>query len=174
MIKPKMLLSPLAIWLFALSVASSANAATIVEDEITLSAMACQAALPVFDGQIRKRPLAIQNEGTSTAFITCAYRGRFGGTNATTGTSTYLGVGLLNNTGAPLSVTCTMVDGRTGMSNPINFVKSSTFSSRAEMSWSASGDNSGTPFYYPAVSCSLPPGTGIQYLARQYTVEIGS
>src|SRR5690606_41548022 len=32
----------------------------------------CQAALPNFEGQIRKRPLAIQNEGTATAFVTCS------------------------------------------------------------------------------------------------------
>ena len=33
---------------------------------------ACQAALPAYEGLIRKRPMAIQNEGVSTAFVTCA------------------------------------------------------------------------------------------------------
>jgi hypothetical protein len=34
---------------------------------------ACQSALPVFDGNIRKRPLAVANEGTSNAFVTCSF-----------------------------------------------------------------------------------------------------
>ncbi len=32
----------------------------------------CQTALPVFDGNVRKRPLAVTNEGTSNAFISCS------------------------------------------------------------------------------------------------------
>ena len=35
----------------------------------------CQPALPTFDGSIRKRPKAVQNEGTSIAFITCGFSG---------------------------------------------------------------------------------------------------
>ncbi len=33
----------------------------------------CQAALPAFEGAIRKRPLAVQNEGTTNAFVTCSF-----------------------------------------------------------------------------------------------------
>lgn len=34
---------------------------------------ACQPSLPVFDGNIRKRPLAVVNEGASSAFVTCSF-----------------------------------------------------------------------------------------------------
>lgn len=33
----------------------------------------CQSALPVFDGNIRKRPLAIANEGTVSSFVNCNF-----------------------------------------------------------------------------------------------------
>jgi len=33
----------------------------------------CQGALPNYEGAIRKRPLAVQNEGTGSAFVTCAF-----------------------------------------------------------------------------------------------------
>ena len=147
MIKPTAPLSALAACLLGPTVAGNATAATIVEDELLLPAMACQAALPVFDGQIRKRPLAIQNEGTSNAFITCALRGRFGGTSATTGTSAFVTVGLINNTGSSRTATCTLVDGRNGLIDPINFVKSATFTGTLEMALTAAAVNSGTPFY---------------------------
>src|SRR5690554_342572 len=33
----------------------------------------CQGALPAFETQIRKRPLALQNEGEANAFVTCSF-----------------------------------------------------------------------------------------------------
>jgi hypothetical protein len=71
----------------------------------------CQAALPSYEGQIRKRPLAIQNEGTAAAFITCSPSSLqyvpmqdFGH-----------GVFLANNSAASVTVNCTAVMGSGGV-----------------------------------------------------------
>ncbi len=34
----------------------------------------CQPALPLDDAAVRKKPLAVQNEGIATAFITCSFK----------------------------------------------------------------------------------------------------
>src|SRR5690606_34316104 len=41
-------------------------------DQQSSGAGVCAAALPAFEGLVRKRPRAIQNEGSTNAFVTCA------------------------------------------------------------------------------------------------------
>lgn len=59
----------------ALTIASAtgdpAAAATVYRDHVSHGTANGQSALPVFDGNICKRPLALANEGNATAFITC-------------------------------------------------------------------------------------------------------
>lgn len=57
----------------AIVAAPAAVEAAPIERTLYVNASAhCQAALPVFDGLIRKRPLAVVNEGQAGAFVTCA------------------------------------------------------------------------------------------------------
>lgn len=44
---------------------------------------------------------------------------------------------------------------------------------RGGLSWT-SVDNGGNEYVYPAISCNLPAGVGIEYTARQYDEEIGN
>lgn len=53
-------------------VASTASAATALREKVSNATGVCQAALPAFDGLVRKRPLAVQNESTGHAFVTCS------------------------------------------------------------------------------------------------------
>lgn len=86
--------------------------------------------------------------------------------------NSYVGIGLLNNGSATVTVNCTLVDGGSGFSNPEYLPASKTIAAgnKAEMEWYPEGDG----FLYPAISCSLPPGTGITYVSRMFNEEIGS
>lgn len=153
----------------AMTVAWSARGAIVIRSERLLAAENCQAALPSFDGRIRKRPLAVQNESGATAFVTCAMKG----TLAVQAINQEVRVWLINNGGAARNITCTLVDGRNlGLSDPIFLTKSTTVATAdsSEIVW-LPADNGGNAFLYPALSCGLPPGTGIRYTGRLYQYE---
>ena len=61
----------LAVALTAATLSPNAQAVTVNRDYLSHGTANCQSALPVFDGNIRKRPAAVANEGTATAFVTC-------------------------------------------------------------------------------------------------------
>ncbi|MGY1531451.1 hypothetical protein [Luteimonas sp. A649] len=116
----------------------------------------CAAALPAFEGLVRKRPLAIQNEGSSTAFVSCAPP-QFGGhaSNPQLG----LDIFVANMGASAATVTCTGVTWING--EQIYLVKSTTMAAGQESQiwWDNSGTQPTGDFIY--LSCSLPPGTGI-------------
>lgn len=150
----------------AFALPTIAFAGTGEDTQIVMAAGACQSALPVFDGVVRKRPLAVQNEGTTPAFITCGLEGKFG---AVVSSSVIL-VGLVNNSASSATVNCTLVDGREGLSDPVYRPKSVMLPANtqlAELVW-ANADNEGVNFIYPAISCSLPPGTGIKAVGQAF------
>lgn len=66
----------------------------------------CQSNLPTSDTQIRKRPTAIRNEGTSSAFVSCS----LGAENAVTNTN--VEILFTNVSAAAVDVSCTFVTGR--------------------------------------------------------------
>lgn len=155
----------------ALAAALACNAATAAEierTELTMAVSACQSALPVFDGVVRKRPLAVQNEGDSSTFITCGLEGVFGALPH----STYIGISLQNNGSAPATASCTLVDAGSGFASPTYLPVSRTISpgTSSEVTWIPED----AAFIYPAISCNVPPGVGIKYLARRFREEIGS
>lgn len=161
--------------LFALGIVGAcavAQAAEIERGELVLATASCQSALPVFDGVIRKRPLAVQNEGTTMSFLTCALQGLLYAEphNSTVAL-------LLVNTGeATASVTCTLVDGGPGMVGTVYLPRTVEVPAGAtnhNVVWTAA-ENGDEAYSYPAVSCGLPPGTGISGVARIYNEEIGS
>ena len=94
------------------------DAAVIERQEVRMSADVCQPALPAFDGNIRKRPLAMMNEGTSNAFVTCAFGGVFNGVPS----QKTLSVGFTNITDSEITVNCTLVDAQAGVINPEFFL----------------------------------------------------
>jgi len=133
---------------------------------------ACQSALPVFDGQIRKRPLAVQNEGNASAFVSCS----FTVTDRTAGGFDDILLYSDNNTGSAIDMTCTMITGTTGttitaypktLSLPANS-KTNLFRWRPV-------DNGGQNFdsYTINVSCNLPVGTGLTVSFLYFNENIG-
>lgn len=151
------------------AVAPIASAAIVDRTETVMPAENCQPALPAYDGNIRKRPLAVQNEGTSVAFVTCAMKGAF----AARPINSAVAITLVNTTAAPVSATCTLVDGRDlALSTPVFLSLTRTLSTSLPtvFEWTATS-NGGSNFIYPALSCGLPPGIGISSTRRVYQYE---
>lgn len=125
---------------------------------------ACQSALPVFDVQIRKRPLAVQNEGTTPAYITCSFytMGPF--------SSSVIRVNARVHDGVADTLTCTGVNGYAG-GKAVYLVKNFSLpadGSLQEMQWSPAEFNGPDAFdpnafdlYNFGISCNLNPGVGI-------------
>jgi hypothetical protein len=129
----------------------------------------CQAALPVFDTNLRKRPLAVVNEGSTNTYVTCSYP-----VDSYAGGVWDVDVYLSNHTGADQDVNCTLVDGYDNgdvlyIARTTTAVDAATTEEEGDYYdayWNAGDDNEGLPFGTTvSISCSLPAGIG---LADQY------
>lgn len=156
----------------AVAVAASASfSASALERVATVNATgACQPALPTFDGNIRKRPTGLANEGSAPAFVSCSVYGDLN--TAVTAPSSGIAVLLSNTTGAAVNISCTMVNGFKLIQDPVTISVSKTFSVPANTTIEDAidtTDNGGQPFNTPIfnLSCALPVGTEINSL---YTV----
>lgn len=161
---------PAAVALFALLLPTArGDAATVSRAELLLPVENCQPALPIYDGNIRKRPLGLQNEGNSAAFVTCAMKGAF----AARPINLSIGVSLFNSTPAPVSATCTLVDGRDlALATPVHLTRTRLLAAGqvSRIDWLAA-DNGGVNYIYPAVSCLLSPGIAIASTRRTFLYE---
>lgn len=158
--------------LAVLATGATASAAPIDRTKMVMATSICQSALPVFDGVVRKRPMAVQNEGTTATFITCGLEGEYFG--ARHAREVY--VHLTNLTASTVTVSCTLVDAGNGLNAPTYLPKSAVLPANIptwDMHWSLA-DSGGQGFLYPAISCNLPPGTGIKGAGWIYREEIGS
>ena len=157
----------------AILAAPAASAAVVERQEVRLGVRDCQGALPAFEGALRKRPLAIQNEGTIPAFVTCAFEG----TNSGQPGSKRIRVLLRNFGAAAVDVSCTLVDGGPGIFLPTYFTQVTTVAPGPTTiifaTWTRA-DNGGNPYTYPAVSCNLPPNVAIPAVQRDYDEDIGA
>jgi hypothetical protein len=132
------------------------------------AAAVCQGALPSFEGAIRKRPLAVQNEGSTDAFVTCALNNP--GYNAGTTFISSVEIYAQNLNSSTRSITCTAVNSSATTSpdaplyatRTVNVAPSDTNSTLIEF---AADDFPGSPVVLPgdtvSVSCKLVPGMGI-------------
>ena len=130
---------------------------------------ACQAALPAYEGAIRKRPLALVNEGTDSAFVTCAFPGFEGGTFGG------LTIWFTNFGDAAAVLRCTFVTGTaaTGVPHAVLPVYTSRIrelpAGASDALFLTSGDAStDAP---TSVSCALPPQVGIGDLGFGQEIE---
>lgn len=165
---------PSALALAAIAALSVADAHAVSRTRFVSANAAsfCQTALPVFDGDVRKRPLAVQNEGASNAFLTCSFRGQGEDLD-------YVAVFAVNNTDAAVSLTCTAV---TGAVTTPNQYKPKTITIPAsgiqDVNWQ--GSDFGAPrSTIPGlglfnVSCNLPPGVGIARAIIKFTEDVGA
>lgn len=139
----------------------------------------CQAALPAFEGQIRKRPLAVQNEGSASAFVSCSLFSPGATASWFLGGEIYaVIINLDNDRPEPVDVTCTLVVGASRSPYTYYFTKTKTLPANStynDIAWSQQPDfDDGKVGPSPSISCNLQPGVGIADTAVYYYEEIGA
>ncbi len=155
--------------LAAVGIVDSASAQYAPQIEFTHGPADCQSALPVYDGNIRKRPLALVNEGSQSAFVTCDIADN---TQSTDRVTMYFH----NSTNWHAEVKCTLVTGYANFTAPKQFVKSVTVANTGYdyLAWDWLNDNQNVKFRSPAISCLLPPGVSIQGVQRHFLQFYGN
>ena len=131
----------------------------------------CNGALPSFEGALRKRPLAVQNEGTAPAFVTCGL--------ATEGRAYFVEVVARSTVGTALTLTCTLVNGWDGGTTNGYSTKTVTLPAdggRDGFGWQPQDFGNVGTFAHEALSvtCNLPAGANINSLYVDFRREIGA
>jgi len=122
----------------------------------------CLPALPRYDGNVRKRPLAVVNEGTTSSFLTCNYTVDEYASDAHGGVERF-DLTAKNQGNSASTVTCTAVIGvDDGQARYI--IKSATLQpgERKKMEWKATDYSLPNGWEGPVnMSCLLPPNMGL-------------
>lgn len=129
----------------------------------------CNGALPAFEGALRKRPLALRNEGSSSAFVSCSMQSD-GGENP--GYQTAL-ITFVNRNASSAAVDCTMVAGivaELGEGAPTFFPKTLGVPAGTAgiMTWVAADFELETFDNWLNFTCSLPPGVEMALVGGTY------
>lgn len=135
---------------------------------------ACQAALPAYEGLVRKRPLTLQNDGSSAAFVSCALMGTTKGADNIRSIRDVSVAFVNNRSSGDVTVSCTLVTGIANFGEGY-ITRSATLIPGAldVVTWDAT-DNGDIGFEYAGnVSCLLPPGAGLAYTLSNYAVDVG-
>jgi len=157
-----------------LSTAGIAHAATDNKGHYQAGSGFCQPALPTFDGNIRKRPTAIANEGTALAFVSCSAQKSFNDSSGYTDNEPSYSLVIYNRTSAAVNVTCSLVNSFQAGSTAFPKTISVPANNRSFFTWDAATDNGGTEWQFPNFSCGLPPGTEVGYILYNFDDEIGT
>jgi hypothetical protein len=135
----------------------SANATEDITNHMLPSGN-CDRALPVYDDGVRKRPLAVVNEGTTLRYINCTFEARVGFDIRG------FGVWYKNMSNAPQNVTCTGVVGLEGEADYYTQTKAVAPGATQEFNWNGWGEWK-TPV---AVQCGVKAGGALTYVWVKY------
>jgi hypothetical protein len=152
-----------AILVAAMSVPQPVSATRVVAQATAI----CQGALPAFETHLRKRPLAVQNEGDTNAFVTCSFNNPGNNTGGSRISSVTV---YLQNVSSTRTVSCTAVNTGAGASTADALYATRTVQVPRDGNGSTAlqflpGDFPGGAFLFPgdslSVSCNLLPGIAI-------------
>ena len=130
----------------------------------------CQASLPSYEGAIRKRPTAVANEGSSSAFVSCSAPTSAEGTTGVTEIS----VVLYNRNASATPVTCTFVHSFQAGGTLVPKTISVPSNGRAFLTYTPADVGNPTSLRFANFNCALEPGTDVGYVFYYYTYEIGA
>lgn len=155
-----------------LAVSLQVSAVYVAVTHFTQAVVGCQAALPAYDGLIRKRPKAVANEGTADAFVTCGPAhnpDRYDSIQR-------VNVQVANRNPTPVTITCTLVDGLHDFTWSPSLTKSITLGPnvRGILVWEYASDNGNELYTTPSFSCILPPRTEVNALSIRALDEVGN
>ena len=130
----------------------------------------CQASLSTYDAQLRKRPLGIQNEGSTDAFLTCALIAE----DNIDAVEVYMST----IDGTENAVTCTLVSHyNLGTNEYITKTVQTVdddFAGAVYLPEDFIDQEKTFPTSFLGLSCKLEPGTGLNDIWIRYREEIGS
>lgn len=153
------------------TLALPASAEVIPKDYFINASGNCNGALPSFEGALRKRPQAVRNEGTTSAFVSCSIPAA----DADDG-YTLVGTYFTNSSGSGQTINCTMVDGTPAVETAAGFYPKSLVlpaGTTSFIAWSAT-EFALTRFNsWINFSCNLPAGTEISLIGGYYGFENG-
>lgn len=130
----------------------------------------CQGALPNYEGAIRKRPLALQNEGSTSVFVTCAFL-----SDQTNLAVNDFGLYARTTTGIATTLNCTAVVGYD--TGTVEYSAKSTELPASGEQESIFWDNADfpesgiSPSLPVTISCALPAGAGLNNTYFDYVVQ---
>lgn len=149
----------------AMIFSTAATAASYTDGQQTMlfnGGATCLPALPRYDGNVRKRPLALVNEGAASSFVTCNYTVSSEAYDATGGVERF-DIVAKNQGTSPATVTCTAVVGiDDGNARYLLQSVSLQPGERKKIEWTAA--NYGLPQGWEGpvnMSCLLPVLTGL-------------
>lgn len=146
--------------------ATIANAGTSASNATGM----CQSALPVFDTQIRKRPLGVNNEGGSNAFVSCSIPIGYNPESVDNGV-----VIVTNRNAEAVIVSCTLVDGviaEIGIPDLPAFYPQTVAALPGVITpivWDPADHGLESFHSYQNYSCNLPSGVEINLVGNDYT-----
>ena len=149
----------------------NAFAITEARTQVQHAAGSCQGNLPVSATQLRARPLAIANEGTASAFISCS----LGADDYNEALNGYNGVVVTNRTAAEVNISCTLAAG--GIEAAAVFFTRTVAIPAGALSVVPfdMADNGGNPIPNSLnYSCSIPPGVEINAVFTNIEEDIGA
>lgn len=148
------------------SMGTSHAAVEIIQNSNTATSI-CQGALPVFETNLRKRPLGVSNEGSQDSFISCSFTTSADG-NQGVNIVRYFGGFFTNYTSTDVTVTCTGVQGFQGREPTVYESQSVVVLANGapgtpDTGYIFFGPGVGEDPYYQNVSmsCALPPGVSL-------------
>jgi len=144
------------------------------------AAASCEAALPMYEANLRSRPLGLSNSGTATSFVTCNIMG----SDPTGQRGAYqVQVNVANNNTTSKQVACTLVvvyrmSGET-VDKTAYRTKTATLASNGGgfISWvptDLTGTSGGPEISKSGVTCTLPGKTTLQYTGNYYREDVGT
>lgn len=153
-----------------LGMSDGAQAATATKNYFQNATGFCQPALPVFDTNVRKRPTAVANEGTSNAFVSCSM---VTSAEESTGISR-IDLVLYNRAVAPLNVTCSLVHSYEAGGLIVPKTVAIPAGARGFLVWTTADVGNPASIAFANFSCDLPAGVEIGYAFYRYSYEIGA
>lgn len=149
---------------------SGAAVSAPVERDYTINAAGnCNGALPSYEGELRKRPLGIQNEGDSPAFVTCSVPGDYFASG-----NLVVAVAMSNQGAAPVTVNCTFVDGVTAPFGEAMYYPQAVEIAPGSVGVAEWNPAEGEAFSSNAnVSCNVPVGAAINFVEVVYLEDNG-
>lgn len=154
--------------LLPLSLALPASVDAAFHGDVANASGPCNGALPAYEGALRKRPLAIRNEGGSDAFVSCSLQSDGGQNPGYDDVVIYL----VNRNASSVAVDCTLVSGGVAEIGfePTYHPQTLGIPANAAggMLWRATDFELETFHYTVNATCKLPPGVEIARMGGTY------